>query len=306
MEKEKMNNTDSNNPNNATSNDSPVEAFQNDLSGDLKLDDLSASLDDSKSAHNQSEQVPDGQAKKPAGHAGTDIPSVPKKLNNKTWEVEYDFETLHKEFRDEWKPDGRSEEEAVLELTHYTWLKLRLVKSAQLRFFKCSLSAEIIPGKDSWDDMIEWQKKVAKYGQVVVSRASKFMDELNATFEHVRSHHYWTEDSEGKDIQLKLCRMQTDISCLIQETRTKVIGGVEKLVAGMSEATTYLDQAYQPDEIDRQLDLMAKLDTRIEKIIRRLTAIKVFKRVDGVEAPMRSLVESPSVAPMEKSPAEVG
>jgi len=51
---------------------------------------------------------------------------------------------------------------------------------------------------------------------------------------------------------------------------------------------------------------MAKLDTRIEKIIRRLTAIKVFKRVDGVEAPMRSLVESPSVAPMEKSPAEVG
>ena len=62
-----MNNTDSNNPNNATSNDSPVETFQNDLSGDLKLDDLSASLDDSKSAHNQSEQVPDGQAKKPAG-----------------------------------------------------------------------------------------------------------------------------------------------------------------------------------------------------------------------------------------------
>ena len=102
-----MNNTDSNNPNNATSNDSPVETFQNDLSGDLKLDDLSASLADSKSAHNQSEQeVPDGQAKKTAGHAGTDIPSVPKRLNNKNallhgvysrdyilpWEVEYDFE----------------------------------------------------------------------------------------------------------------------------------------------------------------------------------------------------------------------
>jgi hypothetical protein len=170
MEKEKMNNTDSNNPNNATSNDSPVEAFQNDLSGHLKLDDLSSSLADLKSAHNQSEPVPDGQVKKTAGHGGTDIPSVPKKLSNKNallhgvysrdyilpWEVEYDFVTLHKEFRDEWKPNGRSEEEAVLELTHYTWLKLRLVKSAQLRFFKCSLSAEIESGKDSWDDMIEF------------------------------------------------------------------------------------------------------------------------------------------------------
>src|SRR5215471_13722499 len=114
MEKEKMNKTDSitNNPNNATSNDSPVEAFQNDLSADLKLDDFSSKLADSKSAHNQSEQVPDGQVKKTAGHGGTDIPSVPKKFNNKNallhgvysrdyilpWEVEYDFETLHKEF----------------------------------------------------------------------------------------------------------------------------------------------------------------------------------------------------------------
>ena len=121
-----MNKTDStaNNPNNATSNDSPVEAFQNDLSADLKLDDFSSNLADSKSAHKQSEQVPDSKAKKTAGHGGTDIPSVPKKLSNKNallhgvysrdyilpWEVEYDFETLHKEFRDEWKPNGRSEE----------------------------------------------------------------------------------------------------------------------------------------------------------------------------------------------------
>jgi hypothetical protein len=136
------------------------------------------------------------------------------------------------------------------------------------------------------------------------------MDELNATFDHIRSHYYWTEDSEGKDIQSQLHLLQHDVSSLIQETRTKVIDGVQHLVAGMNEKASYLDQAYQPDEIERQVDLMAKLDARIEKVIGRLTAIKVFKRVDGVEAPTPSLLESPSVVPvdnsMEKSPAEVG
>jgi hypothetical protein len=152
--------------------------------------------------------------------------------------------------------------------------------------------------------MIEWQKGVAKYGLTVVAHARRFMDELNATFEHIRSHHYWTEDSEGKEVQLKLSLLQRDVSSLIQETRTKVIDGVQRLVAGMNEASTYLEQAYQPDEIEKQVDLMAKLDARIEKAIRRLTAIKVFKRVDGVEAPVPRLLESPSVVPHENSAAK--
>jgi hypothetical protein len=80
------NKTDSinNNPNHTTSNDSPSEAFQNDLSGDLKLDDLSSGLADSKPAHNQSEPVPDrDQVAKTAGHGGTDAPCLPKKRATK-------------------------------------------------------------------------------------------------------------------------------------------------------------------------------------------------------------------------------
>ena len=212
------------------------------------------------------------------------------------WEREDEFEKLHKAFRAEWKPSGYSEEQAVLDVTYYTWMKWRVIKSAHLRFFKCSLSDEIKLGEDTWQDMIEWQKKVPKRGENAIGHARNFMDELRATFEHVRSHHYWTEDSEGKDVQMKLLLLQRDISSLIEDTRTKVIANVERLAAAMTEVTTYLDQAYQPDEIEKQVDLMTKLDARIEKAIRRLTAIKVFKRVDGVEAPATYLV-SPSVVP---------
>ena len=81
-------------------------------------------------------------------------------------------------------------------------------------------------------------------------------------------------------------------------------------LAVMNEATTYLDQAYQPSEIERQVDLMAKLDARIEKVIRRLTAIKVFKGVDGVQAPYAISPGIPLVVPvdnsMEKAPAKAG
>ena len=95
---------------------------------------------------------------------------------------------------------------------------------------------------------------------------------------------------------MKLLLLQRDISVLIEETKTKVIANVEGLAAAMTKVTTYFDQAYQPDEIETQVDLMAKLDGRIEKAIRRLTAIKVFKRVDGVEAPI-PYRDSPSLVP---------
>ena len=41
------------------------------------------------------------------------------------WEREDEFEKLHKAFRAEWKPSGYSEEQAVLDVTYYTWMKWR-------------------------------------------------------------------------------------------------------------------------------------------------------------------------------------
>ena len=54
--------------------------------------------------------------------------------------------------------------------------------------------------------------------------------------------------------------------------------------------------------IERQLNLVAKFDASIEKVLRRLTSIKVFKRVDAVDpSPPTFRPESPPVVPDENS-----
>ena len=288
------------------------------VSADVALEDFASALTfDAKNGGLKLTTSKQDAADKPNTKNGPIAPNS-KRLGNKNslmhgvyssevilpWESADEFEKLRKAFRAEWKPNGYSEEHAVLDVTYYTWMKWRSIKSAQLRFFKCSLPDDIKRGEDTWEDMIEWQKKVPKRGENAIAHAGNFMNKLQATFEHVRSHHYWTEDSEGKDVQMKLLLLQRDISSLIEEAETKVIANVERLAAAMTEVTTYLDRVYEPDEIEKQVDLMAKLDARIEKAIRRLIAIKVFKRVDGVEAPATYLHSPPMVPDAIEAPTE--
>ena len=284
------------------------------LRADITLQDASSPITDSKNGENASPPTNEGTRQKEInGETNLGASSSNKKKGNKNallhgvyshevitpWENEEDFKTLHQAFRMEWKTSGYSEEQCALDLTYYTWMKWRAIKAAHLRFFKTPLAGEIKPGEDTWEKMIEFQKRLGASGNTLMSRAYKFMEDLNATFEHVRSHHYWTEDSEGKEIQMQLGLLKADISRLTVEVRTKVIDGVGQIVAGMKEANSYLDQAYDLDEIERQLNLVAKFDASIEKVLRRLTSIKVFKRVDGVGSSPPALIQSPPVAPDE-------
>ena len=71
---------------------------------------------------------------------------------------------------------------------------------------------------------------------------------------------------------------QRDVSTLKEKIKETVVGGVEQLVEVVQRSATRFEQAYQPDEIEKQLDLLAKLDVRTEKILRRLTSLKEYKR----------------------------
>ena len=79
------------------------------------------------------------------------------------------------------------------------------------------------------------------------------------------------------------------------------MGGVEQLVEIVQRSSTRFEQAYQPDEIEKQLDLMTKLDARTEKILRRLTSLKEYKRVAKSYSDPPTVVESPSLMPGETS-----
>ena len=116
------------------------------------------------------------------------------------WEAKDDFNGLHQEFRDEWKPNGCSEEQAVFDLAYLTWLKWRAVASAKIHFFQTTTSAELKSGASSWDDIIEHQKKVPAHARGALSAATKLMDDMTATMRKSVNFHTGRTNSEGKEI----------------------------------------------------------------------------------------------------------
>jgi hypothetical protein len=142
------------------------------------------------------------------------------------WESQSDFEALLEDLRSEWRPNGRSEEEAVFDLAYLAWLKSRLRKWAYVRFQKQTGS------KPSDDD--------------IVHNSEKFS----------------------------------------QESRSVPQVGEQ-------------ENPYKYAQFNDLSDLLTRLDAQIEKTLRRLTSLKVFKHNEPylVEAPRQ--IESPPTVPAD-------
>ena len=117
-----------------------------------------------------------------------------------------------------------------------------------------------------------------------------------------RSVIFHTErDSEGKEIQQQLFLLKHDLNTLNQQVRKQVIEGVRALVKTVEDSANRFTEAYQADEIEKEVDRLGKFDARMEKIIRRIIQIKLFKRVDGVDSSNAPLLEAPSLVPSQGS-----
>ena len=53
------------------------------------------------------------------------------------------------------------------------------------------------------------------------------MKTCNKVSERISEHHYWTNNSEGKDIQLQLAKMRSDIGTLASQVREHALAGAE-------------------------------------------------------------------------------
>jgi hypothetical protein len=160
----------------------------------------------------------------------------------------------------------------------------------------------------SWDEIVRHQNTVPAHARVALTAATTLIDDLMATHEKIRSLPYWTDTSDGKEVQRQLMHLRDDVNTLIQQTKKDVIDGVKALVKTVEESAGRFEEAYQADKIEKQLDLAGKFDAKIEKAVRLLVQIKVFKRVDVADNPTPPLLESPSMVPVdglnERSSAE--
>ena len=82
------------------------------------------------------------------------------------------------------------------------------------QLFRSPVTEQLKTGEVSLDDVIQYQCAVPEKINALISDQMKLYEDLRKVSERIGEHHYWTNNSEGKDIQLQLAKMRSEIATL--------------------------------------------------------------------------------------------
>ena len=195
------------------------------------------------------------------------------------WENEQQFNELHQALREEYYPDGVSEEAAVFELASLHWKRRRLTIGIQLAFHgQADADALAEAGGDGWQGVARHLKTTSADGDRVcdVARAlanshtkvvTKVLDEINQCIgdESKQKHPAVLDnlillakkiDDIGKDVVVPMMRFTETYD-------------VDQKIA---------ERAYRPDVMEKELKILAQIDRQIAKKIDNLIRAKEYKK----------------------------
>jgi hypothetical protein len=196
------------------------------------------------------------------------------------WESAEEFEQLHNDLQNEWRPDGRMELETVFGLARLFWIKRRLVRTWELGFRKDPLVQDMVnSGRKSWAEFRNYLRDQAKDGFSAVDAAKDLYSQMQATLQ-LLSEELGKRTEKSPD--------WGQIYNLHQQWQ-RHMGAIQKffLLPAKTEhppnQTQILDQPYEPEVLDRIVKLEAALDARIDKTVARLVNLKEYKRIAGLK-----------------------
>jgi hypothetical protein len=212
-------------------------------------------------------------------------------------ESQDDFEALLASFKAEWKPEGASEEQAVIELTHATWIGWRAARMAQLQFHRSPFGTNFAKTKlKSWEDLLDHaEMETPKILEETLTNLDKILSGFNTMLDRVSSLPVDTSSSRGKEKQMENALLGRAVSDAL-EVFKKVAPTIRSMAGLTVQHWTMFDKAYGPEFIEQQMRVMAAVGARIDKILRRLTSLKEYKRVAAEYAP-KAVIGKPSVQP---------
>jgi hypothetical protein len=213
------------------------------------------------------------------------------------WESVTAFEDLHADFKREWKPCGPSEEYAVLELANCTWTGMRAAKAALVNYHRVPFGGQDLrSGNMSWQDIMQHEGESAEVAVTSLAAINKVLAGLNDFFEKVRSQPHQTGTAKGKEEQMDAALLGNRINQTIDVVK-EVVPFIENLGFLTAKHWLLFAKAYQPDEIEKQMRVMAMVDTRIDKVLKRLIFLKESKRIAAAQVSNLRTIEGPAVAP---------
>lgn len=217
------------------------------------------------------------------------------------WESPEEFEALHKGLKEGWKPVGVLQEEAVLTLCQWMWKRRRVILASEISYFRSPVPEGLKTGELRWDDVVAYQCNVPAQVEEYIKAQIKLADSLRNLSDKIGEHHYWTSTQDGKDIQLQLSRLASDVNNLTGKVRDRVPRD-DSIRAAVEKITNLFDEVYQPDEIEKQARLLAMIDREIDRSIKRLFLLQTYANELAPQSNAQSqplLESSPPVIPSD-------
>ena len=205
------------------------------------------------------------------------------------WDSKEDFLKLHEDLKAEFFPDGRAEEEAVLDLAFLHWQKRTIWRLRQSAVLRDPFTEDIIQTKSkAWSDIRKGLRAAATGERTlrgaIENSQSSLLDGLQTVGEKIAT----TSDAE----EIKVILAQTEaILKLVTEKSMPLVKAMDQ----RPDAEQALDRAYAPESLEKVMRLEAALDARIGKVLARLVGLKEFKRTPAGGAGRRAL-EAPRAA----------
>ena len=211
------------------------------------------------------------------------------------WEQAADFDKLYDENKEEWQPQGRSEEEAVFDLTNLTWLKRRAQKMSQLAY-QCHPFAMEENSNWTWPDIIAAQKLKGAYVADALLATKALMNAMKLKAEILDKIPHESDTQSGKDAQQETFKLRHRVAEFLDELEKRVIPFIGSLSEVAKGQIGTFDLAYDPEELSKQVRLEASIQARIDKAYNRLVLLKEYKSTAASRMSTLPRVSSPAIS----------
>ena len=194
------------------------------------------------------------------------------------WESEQDLRELYESLKEEYQPEGCSEEHAVLNLAKFMWLQRRANNMALLQFQSGMPDAcHATP----WQAIVQYQRQTPVRVEKLLQEAEKMIGEITTMASEFRTRSFSapTNTAQGKQAQYNFGQLAAEVDRIGDHVQKKIMPAIRNLALEVEQQTKLFSKAYDPEQIERQVAIDAALETRVEKALWRFTAIKEFKKI---------------------------
>jgi hypothetical protein len=193
------------------------------------------------------------------------------------WESRKDFEKLLADLRDEFRPDGRMENDIVFDMAHLRWQKYRIHQMYIAAAYRDPFVSDLVKARQkSWVGMARHLRKTAEHERTMSELLTNvFMEQTEKAAETLAK-----AMSEGKLVNSEIVQGKA----YLDVSKNFTIPLIEAFEARPS-AEDSLGRPYSTEYLEPIIRLEAMIDARIDKALARLVSLKEYKRVAAAYSP---------------------